>query len=55
MLEQFNISGPISKIGKDSFFNTGITELDLSDSISCDVDESVFGEKINVKMPFYAV
>jgi hypothetical protein len=54
-LEEININAPISKIEDNVFVNTKITEVDLSDSFECDIEDAKKDSKIKYKMSFYAI
>jgi hypothetical protein len=53
-LKKLNFSGPISKISPNALMGTSIKELDLSESIICDIPSSLTKIGIKVKLPFYA-
>jgi hypothetical protein len=54
-LRQITINGAVSEIENAAFRETALTELDLTNSFVCDVDENAIDAKVAVKMPYYSL
>jgi hypothetical protein len=52
-LSELKISSPVTRIGRSALNETALKEINLSESLICDVDDTIKDSNIFLKLPFY--